>query len=102
MACTDDNLMKMATLIHVPAVMRAGQFLNEIEDSSGRRTDREPGRDAPTRLTKGQAAEAAGMSKGQQMLVLRPLGVGLVADTLVLGLLKRKRVSLGFLKFEDC
>lgn len=68
----DEELMKMAIRIRDRAIRRAGELLQQIEGRPGKRTDLEPGGDAPTRS---QAATDAGMSRDQMHTALRVANV---------------------------
>lgn len=70
----DDEMMKMATRIRDRAIRRAGELLKQIEPNKGGRPS-ETGRDAPTSLTRKQAAEDAGMSKDQMVQAIRVANV---------------------------
>lgn len=65
----------MATRIRDRAIRRAGELLKQIEPQPGKRTDIEPGVAADTRLTRADAAEAAGMSKRQAVTAIRVANV---------------------------
>lgn len=68
----DDELMKMATRIRDRAIRRAGELLQQITPNPGARTDLEPGRPTPTRLS---AARDAGLSRDQMHTALRVASV---------------------------
>jgi hypothetical protein len=69
----DHALLNLAKRIRGRAVMRCGQLLAEI-DAQGKRTD-QLGRDAPTKLSQREVAEAAGLSKDQQVQAVRVANV---------------------------
>lgn len=68
----DDELMKMATRIRDRAIRRAGELLQQITPNPGARTDLEPSRPTPTRLS---AARDAGLSRDQMHTALRVASV---------------------------
>jgi hypothetical protein len=68
----DEELMKMAIRIRDRAVRRAGELLKQIEPQPGKRTDKEPSGDDPTRS---QIASDAGMSRDQMHTALRVANV---------------------------
>ncbi|MGR9135656.1 hypothetical protein [Rhizobium leguminosarum] len=55
-------------------IKRSGELLKEF-DGQGQRTDLQPSGGAPTKLTRREAAEAAGMSKDQQTTAIRVANV---------------------------
>jgi hypothetical protein len=64
----DDELLNHARRIQIRAVDRMGELLKAIPAQPGKRTDLEPGRDAPTRL---QTGAGAGLSKDQAVTAVR-------------------------------
>jgi hypothetical protein len=73
----DEELMKMATRIRDRAIRRAGELLKQIEPATGKNNQYEQvkGGDAPTFHSRTEAAEAAGMSKHQQVQAIRVANV---------------------------
>jgi hypothetical protein len=69
----DDSLQKLALRIQARAIRRCGELLQTFQ-SPGARTDK-PSGDAPTRLTQRQAADAAGLSKDQEVTAVRVANV---------------------------
>lgn len=67
----DREMEITAMRIRGRATERCGLLLKEIAPANGKRTDLEPGRDIPTRFTRKDAAEAAGMSKDQAVQAIR-------------------------------
>lgn len=70
----DDEMMKMAVRIRDRAIRRAGELLKQIEPGKGGRPS-ETSRDAPTSLTRKQAADDAGLSKDQMVQAIRVANV---------------------------
>lgn len=70
----DDEMMKIAVRILNRAIRRAGELLKQIEPSKGGRPTETSG-DAPTSLTRKQAAEGAGLSKDQMVQAIRVANV---------------------------
>jgi hypothetical protein len=64
----DERLMRFAMRIRARAIDRVGEILRSFPDSSGKRTDLEPGAAADTRFG---AAHEAGLSKRQAITALR-------------------------------
>ncbi|MEH2678676.1 hypothetical protein GFM11_10225 [Rhizobium leguminosarum bv. viciae] len=71
----DKTLENYAMRIRSRAIKRAGELLKEF-DAKGQRTDLpKPSGGAPTKLTQREVAEAAGMSKDQQVTAIRVANV---------------------------
>lgn len=70
----DDSLRKMADRIQARAIRRCGELLKQIESGQGARTDKlhDCG---DTKLTRTQAAAAAGLSERQKVTALRVASV---------------------------
>lgn len=64
----------MADRIQARAIRRCGKLLKQIESSQGARTDKLPDGD-DTKLTRTQAAAAAGLSERQKVTALRVANV---------------------------
>lgn len=71
----NDDLRKMADRIQARAIRRCGELLREIPRASGTRTDIEPSRDTPTRLTRTAVATEAGLSRDQRVTAIRVANV---------------------------
>jgi hypothetical protein len=69
----DDEMMRMATRIRDRAIRRAGELLKQIEPKRGgdRKSLEYQSGDAPTLITRAQAASDAGMSRDQMHTALR-------------------------------
>ncbi len=61
--------------IQARAIRRCGELLAAIEPAKGARTDLQPSRGAPTKLTRESAAKDAGLSRDQRVTALRVANV---------------------------
>ncbi len=71
----DDTLSKYATRIKARAIRRCGELLKSIPASKGGDPSLFARGDAPTSVTRSQAAEDAGMSRDQKVTALRVASV---------------------------
>ena len=71
----DESLRKRADRIQARAIRRCGELLKQIEPANGKRTDLEPSDGDDTKLTRKEAARAAGLSERQQVTATRVANV---------------------------